>query len=691
MIDQLVEDRRQMTDSASELIESNAEATAGFSEMTMAMVSVSENLLQLINVLGENGGKVNSDGTTGGAVTVTMDEGQWDVLKDAEDKVDYMTNRITSVLEEKITALIKSTDETKEAVKSEGRKNRDEMKRSGGGGGKETGLLESVTGVSSKDIMSGAGDIESLMKGIGSGNLGGISKALGGLGKMLPVLGTVGSVVGIGAAVGSAIGQGIDVYQGARAASIEQGGDGSDLGLGASMSAQSKLLGYTTGMDEQQIQAVQRGLVSGRAKYGTEEYDQGMQFAMRANMDYNMDPTKATKLYTDTVVKGGASMAELNSVMENLAETVKNTDVSMEEATKNFQEQMDSWTKAVGGNTATGMEYANQMQMIFQNSDDANAAANMVGSIDWVNDMRANTLKIQYMEGGMSESEAMLQVAMDNQRSGVGFKDRPSIMLAKQPLPGSGMTFWEMVDSGDKEGLVKALEAVQTDATWQDVGGLAGIRTALSGMGYNADKLSDPQSIADEVMRFEEGATHIEDQTLANTYGSEGWSKIKGDIDGVKSNIGASSLSAYTVLASGQDDLDRAVLQGEVTADNLDGRARDRIISLAASDGLISDQLGENLNDEATRQIAQSMLQAYQYSGGKDGDYRYFSDWMNAEENRGKIDEIMSDYEKYADSGQASNIDQSIKIGFVDGAAEVLYAQMEAVDKQRGRDKGSDY
>lgn len=646
---------------------------AGFSEVVMTsreLARMVEAMNPILEAFEGDGGVVNEDGTNGGAVAFTQL---------SEESVESLTSGIRDVIEQVIAEQKKQTEELSRTAKEEGEKTRKTQAETSEKLGKaiDESFSKQLQG-GMEDIAQTAGGIGDLFGAVQGGNLGKIGSVLG---RVLPALGGVAATIGAGAAIVGAVSGGIDLAQSARAASIQQTGEGNDLGLGASMQSQAMYTGLSTGLDTDQAKAVQQGLISGRAKYGTEEYDVGYQFAIGANQDYGMSVENATQLYTDAVVKGGMSMNELNDVMEGLSETVKNTDMSMDEVTQQFLKTSATWEK-VTGNSAVGTSYANQIAGYFQEGSQRELATGLVGNIDWTNNVTANNLRQQYMAQGMEEPEAMVRAAQEVASRGYGTQAQsPERWLAMQPLTDGGKTFWEYVNEGDSEGLLNALNSLSTE--WENKGGIATIRKALTTYGANSKEISTPEKIVEYMMGYSEGMENLESGDREQAWGDE-WSDIKNDADGVKSVFGGSSLTD-SAFGGGYYDLNRAISQDKITSENVDERARNRVLSVLSQEGLVSDEVGRGLDDALGRQMSSDLLGMYEESG----DSRDFTEWLTSDEAKGEVQDYLKDYDKYAVKGEEQQ-KVDVVIGWADGADQVLRAKVENANNEVGRTMGTE-
>lgn len=658
-----------------------AELQAGFSgmiETNQRLAEALEALTPAIEAFRDGGGAVDENGMSGGAISFTQ-------LSD--ESVESLTSGFRDVIEQVVAEQRKQTDELNKTTREEGEKTRQTQRETSEKLGESIGqsFSEQLSG-GLGDVASAAGTVGDLAGAIGSGNLTRITSVLrGAIGAAAPVAAGIGAL----AAVGGAMGQVSDLVQSARSVSIEQTGGGGDLLLGASMQAQAMTTGYTTGLSQQQVEQIQKGLVAGRAMYGTEEYDTGFQFALNANQNYNLDVATATQWYTDAVVKGGMSVNDLNEALEGLAEKAEETGMSMTEVTQQFQRAATTWGSAVGS-TAIGLGYASEMQGYFTGGSQLNMASTMVGGIDWTNNATANTIRMQYVDQGYSDAQAMTMAARDMAEMGVGASG-PQLLLSRMELTdGGGKTFWDYVDEGDREGLLAALGNL-SDA-WEMRGGNIAIRQALAAYGVDTSEISNDEDLVDYIMGYGEGLENMEGGETVDRYGDE-WSSIKDDASGVKSSLTGSSLTGsggdwmdFTLAAGGYLDLDRAIDWGSLGSDNMDERGRNRVLSVLSQEGLISDEVGMGLNDQTAGELASGLLGMYEQSG----DSRTFTEWLTSKEASGEVGDYLSQYDRYAVESASKQSDVNVTIGWADGADQVLRAKVESANNEAGRNDGTE-
>lgn len=310
-----------------------------------------------------------------------------------------------------------------------------------------------------------------------------------GLGVATAILGTVGIA-----------GELIDTVGNMNRTSLNQTGAAGDFGISLGSAFEQNALGFMTNLSAKDIEQIQGNLVRNRAKYGTQEYKEGLEFSVAATQQYGISASSASNLYVDAVLKGTMSVGALNSALNELQETVKNTDITMESALEDFTDTVNSM-KGVSGSEGAATAAASEFEGLLGNSELASMAANKVNSASKsMGTMQFNARVAQYQEQnpGTTLSQAQLMVSEQYERMNAaamyGSGD-PRTLMAMMAITEDGRTFNDFVDAGDRAGLISALNNLETHS--MPGINLGTIRSALALYGLDEKIINDNEMIAD--------------------------------------------------------------------------------------------------------------------------------------------------------------------------------------------------
>ncbi len=358
--------------------------------------------------------------------------------------------------------------------------------------GDVNGIVSGTSGLfkelgSIKENMLDASD-SPLIQNIG-GKLGGILKKVGG-----PIAIASGVMAGIGVLEKSA-----DVLMNARDVSLNQTGEVDNFGISAGMGFESQMIQAFTNLDASQVKNIQSTLISNRALYGSEEYEQGMDFAVEASQTRGINAATAAQLYANAVVKGTMSIDQLNMALDNLQETVKGTDITMDEAVKGLNTAIQTMTKGYsGGNESYGTELGIGLESL-AGGDQLNVVQSIAGLYS-TDDAYVNQQIAAYQQAnGVDYATATAAVTMDLLQSGygVGGASDPLRKLNTLPIDGSGKKFWDYYNAKDASGFMAAVTNLKSGKISDAMLPYGTFLQAMKKMGIPDGISNDPQKLTD--------------------------------------------------------------------------------------------------------------------------------------------------------------------------------------------------
>ena len=308
-----------------------------------------QNIVDEVSMLYDNGGGVDSSGNVYGVNTSMLDivpiQHETTEIELADSR--GLLSKITNALNRRETMEIEASDNQRmfgrainaitsnETIRLE---NLDEAttqsiaKMDNLGKGVES-LTDFISnGKGGKNALSEAIDFASG----GLNKLGGVLEGVGGTEGVVAVLGRFAGALGVASAAVALVEAGIDAYQQAKDVAVSQTGSAEDITLGAREWFDVRMRTVFNGLSEEEASNIQKGLIAGRAPFGSQQYSEGFAFSQNARLNYGLEASKATDLYVKAVVRGQASVNELNEALEALAKTAGESDATMSELVETF-------------------------------------------------------------------------------------------------------------------------------------------------------------------------------------------------------------------------------------------------------------------------------------------------------------------------------------------------------------------
>lgn len=572
-----------------------------------------------------------------------------------------------------------------------------------------------------KDILSGATDSaagqmaqhgRSLLSGIYDADLGnltsGLSGILGSVGEgeiastgltaVLEGMGMTGaaevaSMTGsvLGGPIVAAILGGIsstdaimDRVAQARYAAMQQGLTGWDaVTLGPGTAWQDMFYSFGSGIDARTIQSVRETLFKNQAEWGSDEYNQGFDFAMNAQGRYGISAANAAKYYTEQVVKGGESMEELSRQMEYLHKTVENTSIGMEQMETVVANNTRTLAASMGGDTLAAQSAALDMQRYFTEGTgrESQIAAGMMGNVNFATDPLAYQKMQDYLGQGYDETQAMMLVGMDYVSEGRVLGTYGGINYFTTPLDEGRDSLQYYLENRDWEGLEAALTDFWDGNALNPAMTYFGLRAALKAQfGFTDQDVESPETITNAFRSAYGGmdnaaeggdfeyqqdiATDIDERrfTNPNSYMGLGWS-----LRGTR-NIDE--------LMSGEGDIN-------LWSDN-GGQFINTGIELMQQMVDAGVTLDDQMSETELNAIATGLREAYS-SAETD---MSFSDWLHTSEGVSQAQQIADKMDMQPITSESSTTRYGVEISFVDDAATFLRAFVREIDDTEQRDSG---
>lgn len=398
------------------------------------------------------------------------------------------------------------------------------------------------------------GGIASLFEALGDSNLlrqgnvtrqvGGILETVAGEGGIASILGKFDATAGIARIIGSvakfagpamialsAIEMGVnfvgdllktnnDLNQKQLQTTGEKGSILDNIMLGAGLAASSKFDAFINGLDERTVEQMQERLMGKGLAFGSQEYDEGYDFAIRAKRDYGMDPSKSVELFSQTVLRGNQTMEDLNSVMEELSKTVQDSRVSMDEATEEYVNNLKKLEGATGSTElAAGIE--EEIQREFSGSSELqNMVTQIVSKAQASDDYFYRERVAEMEESGMSPEQAAVNAALEMfvengganaMRWGVYGQNGPERAFWQADIDGKG-TIMEQVlngEPGEAEESIRRLMSGEADVSSYNASYFDGIgnimstvHSALGGMNIDLENVEADEGKSKEETLF---------------------------------------------------------------------------------------------------------------------------------------------------------------------------------------------
>lgn len=539
-------------------------------------------------------------------------------------------------------------------------------------------VLNSIGGLlgQTSEFEGGAAGLAGVLESMG---FGGAASAVGGLGMtlggpaMAAVLGTIAS--------GDAL---LDSVAQARYAAMRQGLTGIDaITLGPGTALQDALSSFGTGIDTRTIQQVRNTLFQNQAEWGSEEYDQGFDFAMGAQLNYGISADRAARYYTDMVVKGGESMDELNSQMDTLRMTVENTSIGMEQMEQVIKDNTATLARATGGDQLAAQGMALDLQQYYMNGTgrESGIAAGMIGNVDFATDPLAYEKFQNYVSQGYDETQAMMLASMDYVSEGRVLGTYGNHNYFIEPLTPNGLSLSDYLSARDFDGLEDALEEFWT-ADYGNGMTYFGLRAALKAQfGFTDQDVESPQSIVDA---FRGAMGGVDAASTGETYeydamvGTDRQSNRlldNGTIDNMI--IGNSGINT---LMRGDDELSVFTEEGG-------GHFTDYGYRLAQ----LMQDAGVDFGDDGVTatelsRMGDALRSAYTESETEDD----FSAWLMSDEGKTQAQLVAEKFENTTTSTQEARdrVDVNIEIGYRDGSEQTIMARVIDANRAIARDEG---
>ena len=363
------------------------------------------------------------------------------------------------------------------------------------------GLIDILGGGGAGSVVGG---LSGLLEGVG---LGGAGSALAGVSRLL---GPVGAVAGVAsAAIGAADKIG-DWYVGELNKS-RQYGMGDDVTLGARMGMDARLSSFGSGLSQDDVQRLQKTLMSSGMDFGTEDYEQASDLAISSYRERGIGTDFTAKLYAETIRQNTASMDDLNGVMRYLTDVTENTGLTMEQAQKSFQDSVSSLSKALPTEAqATGVEatiasMTSAEDLGTAGSTGATALSGMLGGMNITSNVTMRQGVQEAQAAGVTDLAGQMAYAMRSAyASGELLPDNPSLWVDSrlnwwsQPFVEGGHPLPYYFLFPNTEGEFR--EAINT---LQSQGGVNGVTIydlqnilKKTGLITNDQDLNDPSAIA---------------------------------------------------------------------------------------------------------------------------------------------------------------------------------------------------
>ena len=640
----------------------NNDALQKYLEGEQALVATMQ---ELLDVMKSNGGRYNDDGTTSGAnSTAIVKRGGEDTaiqtIKDLFGDGGEASNAGT-----KLAKLGDATDALSEVL----------------GGGRATGLTQVL-----KNAKGGLGGLTEMLEGVGGA--GGVTRALGAFGGALAVAVTAIELNN----------KAMDTMQQAKDVAVSQTGSDQNMLLGAEEWTDVQMRSTFSPLSEQDAQAIQQNLIAGRARFGTDEYYEGMEFASAARLNYSMDAGSAAKLYTDAVVKGTASTEDLTRALDNMAKIAGETNTTMTEMIGAYEQSIQKLENAFPGQ---GERIASDIAASVGSSEQYSALANMAAK--YGGDMQYGSMFTQLMnEYGTrySPGDAAALASIDLLKMGympTGAKD--IAWLTSYPLSDEGKTFLQYLNEKDFGGMRAALEDMQKNRA----GDYSVFLGNLEGIGIDISTVNTPESIvstfggisdytppsgdvknADEEMA-EAGYTSAD---YAAEYGAVQEDYLMHTSSGydVYAMADAEKLSAAAQEGAAKTKADTS-LDNAADYTNLSEQDRYALLNrLSASD---RQKMKDVFSKEAQMEVLDTIGEMYAQSAWTDyGIDTYLS------KNTDAVSQVIDKYSSYISKDQTGKEQQKVLVdvhlSFEDDMGRFVYEKFVSTSTEDARNSGSD-
>ena len=419
----------------------------------------------------------------------------------------------------------------------------------------------------------------------------------------------------------------------ARFAAMQQGLTGIDaLTLGPGMALQDNLASFASGIDTRTIQSVRETLFKNQAEWGSEEYNQGFDFAMQAQQRYGVGADVAAQYYVNQVIKGGESMNELNYQMETLQMTVENTSIGMEQMQQVIKNNTSTIAGAIGGDQLAAQNMALDMQQYYTEGTgrESQIMAGMIGNVNFATDPLAYQKMQEYIGQGYDETQAMMLVGMDYVSEGRVRGTYGGINYFTTPLDEGRGSLKEYLDNRDWSGLEAALTDFWDGNALNPAMTYFGLRAALKAQfGFTDQDVESPETITNAFRGVVEGVDMAEQGESGNINEAVRRDREGGRVLTDFSHIGTSydTTNSLNRLMTGRDEIEF----DEYGHIGSTGTALARLMYDAGVD------FGEDgVTETELESMADQLRQVYIESGSEDD----FSTWLTTDEGKERAQHI---------------------------------------------------
>lgn len=693
VVDALTDAVASITESATTQQDNFDRLSAGFDNLVIS----NDKTLEALNILAETmevfarDGKIGNGGQTGGAASfgVTSSEKTRGVVQEVVSK--ELGNATNTIVDE----VRSEGSRTRERVKESAEKTQSEIARDIKRGFQEQrSEMDLISSFIKR--MSGKGDVSSKIDSVGDI----IDKFTDGpgaaklIGKMKNVAGALGLATTVGTVFADAVGEGKQLIYSADQTSLNQTGEKGNYGITLGMDLDKQALAYSTGMSQSSVQAIQSSLIRYGADYNSDEYREGMNFAINAQTEYGVDSKTATDLYTKTVLRGNMALSDLNDAMESLNETVQNTGISMQEAVEDLQDSIRSFSSFAGSDTLAS-EYGVDLEQYSGDSDLASyGGVSAISAIaaDYSSDAQTNEKASEYESQGYSTATASSMAAIStalNEGRATNSKNQDILTM---PL-GDGEDKRTLIDywaDEDWDALAEAVDNPNKYFAYQ--GGGSAKNTVIKKITsvFHAEHLDDGNSVASFFKGLKSTMGSIADQS-GNDMGEEAAEALT-EVGYTVSNITGDAIDNSSLIKSALGSYKGA---DGASADDVysDSSLYEDIMKSTGSQmsGYLSNDVLSTMSTKQSQAYAQKVYEEF-LNEDDETKSKGLQAYIESDHGRDEITEIANSYSQSNREGEASEASKQqvlVEIGFKDGADDILYSKWKKSSNEENRTNGT--
>jgi len=662
---------------------------------------LANSLEALVEILGDNGGRVSDSGMVSGANSSA-------VAKSARARKSQQS--ASNVAQGNADGDSTGGSRLDRRDNAERKDRRDVAERQGDEEGSSSNLIDALRGFVSKrhkreenvdGVVQGFVELDEGLEGLtnmltnNKGHANDLTRAFNGLGNRLqglseglggaiPLLSRFAGALGVASTAMELIGAGIDTYQAAKDVSMSQTGRSDDLLLGAREWLERQTQSLFSGLSEDEAGKLQTTLISNRMAFGSDEYQEGYQFSQAARLNYGVEVEKAANLYTSAVYQGEQSVKDLNNALAALSETAQESDATMSEMIAAFEDAIDKLSQKFGDQT--GAEISIDLASMGLEGEEIRTMYGLITQFQGNSQYGSMYTQMvqQYMDSGdMSKGGAYSAAAMDMLMGGYGGQTAQSVMF--QPLGDTGWTFANLYQNARETGDWDTFERVLQEFKKNDEAYYDSWVARLTQSGVSL-KSTEPQGIREQFEGLFSGIKKSESAELLGENARREYERMTAVDEGAYYNYYAESyVNPSDAIASANESYITQQLNEENP--KITNELLDEVYQSLVSEGITTTGAVGNLTSEGKYEMLRNTVEAYRNSG--ESSFGEFLASESGENLKNAWAEYTGMFEGVNTGSEARQIEADVVVKFEGDLGQYLVVEYaKAIDKV-GMDNGN--